>query len=71
MAGCTEWPHDKGARILWRAARIERTEDFEAAFAQALQPGAPMLIHVKLDADVITSRSTLSAMRAAALLAGR
>ena len=55
----------------WRAAGIERTEDFEAAFAQALQPGAPMLIHVKLDADVSTSRSTLSAMRAAALKAGR
>ena len=55
----------------WRAAHIERTEDFESAFTQALQPGAPMLIHVKLDADVSTSRSTLSAMRAAALQAGR
>ncbi len=55
----------------WRAVCVERTEDFEAAFAQALQPGAPMLIHVKLDADVSTSRSTLSAMRAAALQAGR
>ena len=31
---------------------------FEAAFAEALQPGAPMLIHVKLDADVSTSRTT-------------
>jgi len=55
----------------WRAAFVDRTEDFEAAFAQALQPGAPMLIHVKLDADVSTSRSTLSAMRAAAQRAGR
>jgi acetolactate synthase-1/2/3 large subunit len=55
----------------WRAAFVDRTEDFEAAFAQALQPGAPMLIHVKLDADVSTSRSTLSAMRAAAQRDGR
>jgi acetolactate synthase-1/2/3 large subunit len=55
----------------WRSARVERTEDFEAAFAQALQPGAPTLIHLKLDADVSTSRSTLSAMREAAVKAGR
>jgi len=55
----------------WRAAFVERTEDFEPAFAQALQPGAPMLIHVKLDADVSTSRSTLGALRAAAQQAGR
>ena len=55
----------------WRAARVDRTEDFEAAFAEALQPGAPMLIHLKLDADVSTSRSTLTAMREAAIKAGR
>jgi acetolactate synthase I/II/III large subunit len=50
----------------WRSARVDRTEDFEAAFAQALQPGAPMLIHLKLDADVSTSRTTLTAIRDAA-----
>ncbi len=55
----------------WRAASVERTQDFEPAFAQALQAGAPMLIHVRLDADVSTSRSTLSALRAAAQQAGR
>ena len=55
----------------WRAAHVARTEDFEAAFAEALQAGAPMLIHVKLDADVSTSRSTLTALRAAAQQAGR
>lgn len=55
----------------WRAARVERTADFEAAFAEALQPGAPMLIHVKLDADVSTSRTTLTALRSAAQKAGR
>ena len=55
----------------WRAARVDRTEDFEAAFAEALQPGAPMLIHLKLDADVSTSRTTLTALREAAVKAGR
>ena len=55
----------------WRAARVERTEDFEAAFAQAMAAGAPMLIHLKLDADVSTSRSTLGAIRDAAQKAGR
>jgi len=55
----------------WRAARVERTEDFEAAFAEALQAGAPMLIHLLLDADVSTSRGTLAATRAAAIKAGR
>ena len=55
----------------WRAARIDRTEAFEAAFAEALQPGAPMLIHLLLDADVSTSRTTLGAIREAAQRAGR
>ncbi len=55
----------------WRAARVKRTQDFEPAFTQALQAGAPMLIHVLLDADVSTSRSTLTALRNAAIQAGR
>ena len=55
----------------WRAAFVDRTEAFEAAFAEALQPGAPTLIHLKLDPDVSTSRSTLGAIRAAAIRAGR
>ncbi len=55
----------------WRAAQVERTEQFEAVFADALTAGAPMLIHLKLDADVSTSRSTLSAIREAARMAGR
>ena len=50
----------------WRAARVDRTEQFEAAFAEAMGPGAPMLIHLLLDADVSTSRSTLGAIRDAA-----
>ncbi len=55
----------------WRAAKVDRTADFAAVFAEALQPGAPMLIHVKLDADVSTSRTTLTALRSAAQKSGR
>jgi acetolactate synthase I/II/III large subunit len=55
----------------WRAARVDRTEDFEGAFAEALAPGAPMLIHLKLDADVSTTRATLTAIREAARRDGR
>ncbi|MFN5048605.1 thiamine pyrophosphate-binding protein [Roseateles sp.] len=51
----------------WRAARVARTEDFEPALREALaHPEQPTLLHLKLDADVSTSRSTLSAIRAAA-----
>ncbi len=55
----------------WRAACVDRTQAFEHAFAQALEPGAPMLIHLRLDADVSTSRTSLAAIRAAARAAGR
>jgi acetolactate synthase-1/2/3 large subunit len=55
----------------WRATKVERTEDFEAAFAEAMAPGAPMLIHLVLDANVSTSRTTLGAIREAAVKAGR
>jgi acetolactate synthase-1/2/3 large subunit len=51
----------------WRGARIERTEDFEPAFAQAMAADRPTLLHLKLDTDVITSRTTLTALREAAL----
>ena len=47
----------------WRAERVDRTAQFEPAFAAALAAGKPTLIHVKLDADVSTSRSTLTAIR--------
>jgi acetolactate synthase-1/2/3 large subunit len=55
----------------WRAALVECTEDFEVALVQGLQSGAPMLIHLRLSADVSTSRSTLTAIREAAVKAGR
>ncbi len=51
----------------WRGARVDRTEQFESAFAQAMAAERPTLLHLKLDTDVITSRTTLTALRAAAL----
>jgi acetolactate synthase-1/2/3 large subunit len=51
----------------WEAARVERTEQFEPAFAAALEAGRPTLLHLKLDADVSTSRASLSSIREAAL----
>ena len=51
----------------WRAARIEHTAGFEPAFADALASGRPTLLHLVLDAEVITSRTTLGAIRGAAL----
>ena len=50
----------------WRAARVDDTAAFEPAFAEALASGRPTLLHLKLDADVITSRTTLGAIRAQA-----
>ena len=47
----------------WRAERVDETAQFEPAFAAALAAGKPTLIHVKLDADVSTSRATLTAIR--------
>jgi acetolactate synthase-1/2/3 large subunit len=51
----------------WQAERVEKTEKFEPAFARALAGGEPTLLHLKLDTDVITSRTTLGAIRANAL----
>jgi acetolactate synthase-1/2/3 large subunit len=51
----------------WQAERVDRTADFEAALSRALAAGRPSLIHLKLEADVITSRTTLSAIRESAL----
>jgi acetolactate synthase I/II/III large subunit len=51
----------------WRGARVDRTELFESAFAQAMAADRPTLLHLKLDTDVITSRTTITALREAAL----
>ena len=47
----------------WRAERVDTTAQFEPAFAAALAADGPTLLHVKLDTDVSTSRSTLTAIR--------
>ena len=54
----------------WQAQRVDTTADFEPAFVAALAADRPTLIHVKLDTDVITSRTTLAAIREAALRHG-
>ena len=50
----------------WSGERVDRTADFEPALETALAADRPALIHLRLDADVITSRTTLRAIRAAA-----
>jgi acetolactate synthase-1/2/3 large subunit len=55
----------------WRGARVERTDQFEPAFAEAMAADRPTLLHLLLDADVITSRTSLKAIRQAAIERGR
>jgi len=50
----------------WRGEFIDRTVDFEPALRRFIDAGVPTLLHVKLDTDVITTRTTLGAIRAAA-----
>ncbi|HEY0856945.1 MAG TPA: thiamine pyrophosphate-binding protein [Albitalea sp.] len=50
----------------WRAETVTATPQFEPAFAAALASGRPTLLHLKLSSDVITSRTTLGAIREAA-----
>jgi acetolactate synthase-1/2/3 large subunit len=50
----------------WQAHFVDATAGFEPAFAAALAADKPTLIHLKLDTDVITSRTTLTAIRDAA-----
>ena len=54
----------------WHAEFVDRTEDFEPAFLRAMAAGKAALIHLKLPTDVITSRTTLSALRQGALARG-
>ncbi len=42
---------------------VERTEDFGPAFERATRSGKVALIEVRMDPDVITTRTTLSAIR--------
>ena len=50
----------------WHAGFCDRTEDWGAVLDAALAAGKPALLHLRLDTDVSTSRTTLSAIRAAA-----
>jgi len=50
----------------WRAERVDATAGFDAAFRAALEARQPTLLHLPLAAEVITSRTTISAIRAAA-----
>jgi acetolactate synthase-1/2/3 large subunit len=57
----------------WFGGGCSRTEDFAGLLEQAMAAnaaGQPALLHLRLDTDVSTSRTTLSAIRAAALSAG-
>jgi len=47
----------------WAAERVDGTQAFEPAFAQALASQQPTLLHLKLDVEVITTRTTLQALR--------
>jgi acetolactate synthase-1/2/3 large subunit len=46
---------------------VEDTAGFETAFERALAAGRPALISVRVDPDAITPRTTLTALRSAAL----
>jgi len=54
----------------WRGQKVQATADFELAFADALAADRPSLLHIKLDTDVSTTRTTLSALRQAAVQRG-
>jgi len=47
----------------WHGEFVERTADFEPALRRILEGGKPGLVHVKLDPDVSTTRTTLAAIR--------
>jgi acetolactate synthase-1/2/3 large subunit len=57
------WARSYGA-VGWK---VERTEDFPTAFEQALKANGPAVIEIRLDPEAINPRTTLSAIRAAAL----
>ena len=50
----------------WRGEFVDRTEAFEPALRRFVDAGVPTLLHLRLDPDVSTTRTTLGAIRAAA-----
>jgi acetolactate synthase-1/2/3 large subunit len=55
----------------YAAERVEATEGFEPALQRALAAEGGTLIELMLDAEVITTRGTLSAIRDNAIKTGR
>jgi acetolactate synthase-1/2/3 large subunit len=55
----------------YAAERVEATEGFESALLRALAANSGTLIELMLDAEVITTRGTLSAIRDNARKSGR
>ena len=51
----------------WQAEFVGDTAAFEPALQRAIEASVPTLLHIKLDANVITTRTTLAAIRAAAM----
>jgi acetolactate synthase I/II/III large subunit len=49
----------------WRSDRVQQTAQFEPALQAALASDTPTLIHVKLNAEVISPRATITQLRAA------
>ncbi len=79
-----EYPaHESGSRLQnpdfvalaqaygYAGVRVTRTAEFEPAFAQALKAERGTLIEIVLDPEVITTRTTMSAIRQAALAQGK
>jgi acetolactate synthase-1/2/3 large subunit len=50
---------------------VEKTADFPAAFDRAIASGKPAILELRIDPDVITTRTTLSAIRSKAQAEGR
>jgi acetolactate synthase-1/2/3 large subunit len=50
----------------WRGEFVTETAGFEPALVRAIEAGTPTLLHLKLDPEISTSRSTLGQIRAAA-----
>ena len=51
----------------WQAELVADTAAFEPALQRAIEAGVPTLLHIRLDSNVITTRTTLSAIRSAAM----
>jgi acetolactate synthase-1/2/3 large subunit len=48
-------------------ATVEETADFNKAFDDAVKSGKPAILHLKVDPEALTTSTTISKVRAAAL----